>query len=65
MTPHRLWSRTLEEDSETAGEKTNEEIMKAITSLKSGLYKKIDSVQLTVTEVKKQVQEGSHIAHAE
>lgn len=41
--------------------------MKAITSLKSGLYKKIDSVQLTVTEVKKkkQVQECSHMAHAE
>lgn len=54
-----------EEDSETAGEKTNEEIMKAITSLKSGLYKKIDSLQLTVTEVKKQVQEGSHMAHVE
>jgi len=34
---------------------TNEDIMKAITSLKSGLYQKIDVVQLTITDVKKQV----------
>lgn len=61
-----LMEQDIEEEySEKAGEKTNEEIMKAITSLKCGLYKKIYSVQQTVTEVKKQVQEGSHMAHAE
>ncbi len=56
------------EDGETSdsGEKTNKDIMKAIISLKSGLYKKIDIVQLTITDVKKQVQECTgHIAHAE
>lgn len=48
------------------GEKTNEDIMKAIISLKSGLYKKIDVVQLTITDVKTQVQECTgRIAHAE
>ena len=56
------------EDGETSdsGEKTNEDIMKAIISLKSGLYKKIDAVQLTITDVKKQVQECTgRITHAE
>lgn len=64
----------MEEDSEeedagetsNSGEKTNEDLMKAIISLKSGLYKKIDIVQLTITDVKKQVQECTgRIAHAE
>lgn len=46
-------------------EKTNEDIMKAITSLKNGLYKKIN-VQLTITEMRKQVQECTgRITHAE
>lgn len=57
-----------EEDGEIpiSGEKTNEDIMKAIISLKNGLYKKIDVVQLTVTEVKRQVQECTgRISHAE
>lgn len=33
-----------EEDGETAGEETNEEMMKTITALKSGLCKNIDIV---------------------
>lgn len=56
------------EDGETSnsGEKTNKDIIKAIISLKSGLYKKIDVVQLTITDVKKQVQECmGRIARAE
>lgn len=47
-----------------SGKKTNEDIMKAIISLKSGLYKKIDVVQVTISDVKKQVQECTgRIAH--
>lgn len=45
---------------------SNQDIMKAILSLKSGLYKKIDVVQATITDVRKQVQECTgRIAHAE
>ena len=52
-------------EASKSDEKTNEDIMKAIFSLKSGLYKKIDVVQLTITEVKKQVQECTgRITHA-
>ena len=57
-----------EEDGETcnSGEKTNEDIMKAIIFSKSCLCKKIDVVQLTITDVKKHVQECTgHIAQAE
>lgn len=40
--------------------------MKAIISLKSGLYTNVDVVQLTITDVKKQMQECmGRIAHAE
>lgn len=65
-----LMEEDVEEESadETpkSDEKTNEDIMKAIFSLKNGLYKKIDVVQLTITEVKKQVQECTgRITHAE
>ena len=42
-----------------SGKKTNEGILKAIISFKSGLYKKIAIVQLTITDVKKQVH-GAH-----
>lgn len=45
---------------------SNRDIMEAIASLKSGLYKKIDVVQAIITDVKKQVQECTgRIAHAE
>lgn len=62
-----LMEENIEEEGEASnsGEKTNN-IMTAVISLKSGLYKKIDIVQLTITDVKKQVQECmGHIAHAE
>lgn len=52
-------------ETSSSGEKTNEDIMKAIISLKSGLYKKIDVVEWTISDVKKQVQECTgRIAHA-
>lgn len=57
-----------EQDGETAisGENNNQDIMKAIMSLKSGLYKKIDGVQTTITEIRKEIQECTgRIAHAE
>ena len=37
------------DETPKSDEKTNEDIMKAIFSLKNGLYKKIDVVQLTIT----------------
>lgn len=40
--------------------------MKAMCSLKNGLYKKIDVVQLTIMDVRKPVQEHTgRITHAE
>ncbi|KAJ8014148.1 hypothetical protein DPEC_G00037240 [Dallia pectoralis] len=49
----------------TPGE-NNRDILKAIISLKSGLYKKIDGVQTTITEVRKEIQECTgRLAHAE
>lgn len=45
---------------------SNQDIMKAILSLKSGLYKKIDGVQATIADVKKQIQDCTgRIEHAE
>lgn len=56
-------------DDEISGptqDNSNQDIMKAIMSLKSGLYKKIDEVQTTVTEVNRQMQECTRrIAQAE
>lgn len=50
----------------TSGESNNQDIMKAIMSLKSGLYMKIDGVQKTITKVRKEIQECTgQIAHAE
>lgn len=44
----------------------NRDIMKAIMSLKSGLYKKIDGVQTSITEVRKEIQECTgRLVHAE
>ncbi|KAJ8009334.1 hypothetical protein DPEC_G00087810 [Dallia pectoralis] len=57
----------VEGDAEVAtpGE-NNRDILKAIISLKSGLYKKIDGVQTTITEVRKEIQECTgRLAHAE
>lgn len=54
-----------EGDVTTSGEKNNQDIMKAIMSFKSGLYKKIDGVQTTITEVRKEIKECTGcIAHA-
>ncbi len=50
----------------TSGGNYNQNIMKAIMSLKSRLYKKIDGVQTTITEVRKEIQECTGcIAQAE
>lgn len=50
----------------TSGGYYNRDIMKAIMSLKSGLYLKIDGVQTTITEVRKEIKECTgRIAQAE
>ena len=50
-----------EEDNEIIDpdKNSNHDIMKAIVSLKCGLYKKIDGVQATIADVKKQIQDCS------